>query len=175
MDRIMVIGSPGSGKSTVARWLGEVTDLPIFHMDQIHYSAGWAERSRALKIEMANEVEARERWIFEGGLSATQQNRADRADLIVWLDLPLPLRMWRVLRRTVTQYGRTRPDMPDDCPERFSPSFYWWILTTYKRQRRSYTALVAQKPSSRVRHLTTRREIADWMRDVEKQGCLTDD
>ena len=101
MNRIMIVGAPGSGKSTLARKIGEATGLPVFHMDHIHWKSGWIERSRSDKINLAQEIEARERWIFEGGLSSTFDTRAERAELIIWLDFHILLRLWRVFARTV--------------------------------------------------------------------------
>ena len=58
MQRVMVIGQPGSGKSTFARSLGAATGLPVHHMDHIHWMSGWQERPRAEKLRMVREVEA---------------------------------------------------------------------------------------------------------------------
>ena len=119
MQRIMIVGQPGSGKSTLARALGAKTGLPVVHIDHIHWQPGWVERSRDEKTRLCNEVEARDVWIFEGGHSATWDTRLARADLLIWLDLPVALRFWRVLRRTVVNHGRSRPDLPENCPEGF--------------------------------------------------------
>ncbi|MDF9757302.1 Mg-chelatase subunit ChlI [Pseudomonas hunanensis] len=67
MQRVMIVGQPGSGKSTLARKLGEQTGLPVVHIDTIHWQPGWVERSPDEKTRLCREVEARERWIFEGG------------------------------------------------------------------------------------------------------------
>lgn len=117
MQRVMIIGQPGSGKSTLARKLGERTGLPVVHIDTIHWQPGWVERSRDEKTRLCHEVEARERWIFDGGHSTTWQNRLARADTVIWIDRSAPLRFWRVFFRTMLSRGRSRPDLPDDCPE----------------------------------------------------------
>ncbi len=81
MQRVMIVGQPGSGKSTLARRLGERTGLPVVHIDTIHWQPGWIERSPDEKTRLCLEVEARDRWIFEGGHSTTWENRVARADL----------------------------------------------------------------------------------------------
>jgi adenylate kinase family enzyme len=130
MQRVMIIGQPGSGKSTLARDLGAVTRLPVYHMDQIHWMPGWQERPSSDKVRLAREVYARDEWVFEGGFSQTWAQRLDRADTLIWLDTNWPTRVWRVAMRTLRDYGRTRPDLPDDCPEQFSLEFYRWIWDT---------------------------------------------
>ncbi|MGB3409246.1 MAG: AAA family ATPase, partial [Jannaschia sp.] len=71
MRRVMIIGQPGSGKSTFARAMGELTFLPVHHIDRIHWKPGWIERSRAEKTRLCEEVHSQDAWIFEGGHSAT--------------------------------------------------------------------------------------------------------
>lgn len=71
MQRVMIIGQPGSGKSRLAHALGQRTGLPVIHIDTIHWQPGWVERSFDEKTRLCREVEARDQWIFEGGHSAT--------------------------------------------------------------------------------------------------------
>ncbi|GAA4015507.1 hypothetical protein GCM10022280_12830 [Sphingomonas swuensis] len=143
MQRIMIVGQPGSGKSHLAAALGEATGLPVIHIDRIHWQPGWVERSPAEKTRLCGEAEAGERWIFEGGHSTTWPSRLARADLLVWLDRPALLRGWRVVRRAATQLGRTRPDMAEGCPERLRslPGFIHYIVTTRHSQRRKIARL----------------------------------
>jgi hypothetical protein len=95
MKRIMIVGGPGSGKSTMARWVGEQTGLPVQHMDHIHWMPDWIERPRADRLEMIRLVEESERWIIGGGISERYAERLARADFLVWLDLPVSVRLWR--------------------------------------------------------------------------------
>lgn len=142
MRRVMIVGQPGSGKSTLARALGARTGLPVHHMDRIHWMPGWVERPRAEKMALANAVEAGEAWIFEGGLSSTYANRLARCDTLVVLDMALPLRAWRVARRTLRDYGRTRPDLPENCPEQADPEFWRFIWRTRHTARARILRLV---------------------------------
>ena len=72
------------------------------------------------------------------------------ADTLIWLDLPLALRLWRVLRRWAQYRGQTRPDLPENCPERLSFEFFWFILRTSAKQRRRHLATIVDPPA----HLT---------------------
>lgn len=129
MKRIMIVGGPGSGKSTLARWMGGQTGLPVQHMDLIHWRAGWVERSQDEKLELISAVEAHDHWIIEGGISKRYAQRLERADVLIWLNLPIGVRLWRVFRRSVRYRGQARPDLPKGCPEQLgieTLKFLWW-------------------------------------------------
>ncbi len=150
MQRVMIVGQPGAGKSTFARKLGAVTGLPVVHIDHIHWKTGWVERERVEKTALCREVHARPEWIFEGGHSTTWGERLERADTLIWLDRGLALRVWRVVWRTLRQYGKNRPDLPDGCPEQFSAEFYGFIWRTRRSARRRMAALVADAPGDKT-------------------------
>lgn len=165
MQRVMINGGPGSGKSTLARALGAATGLPVYHMDHLHWKPGWVPRPLAEKVPMAHAIEDSDRWIFEGGLSTTYDHRATRADTLIWLDLPVGLRYRRVVWRLATSYGRTRPDMTDDCPERFhgeTLAFWKWIWDTRHSHRTRLLRLIGDHPHLAVHHLTSRRAVRDF-------------
>ena len=174
MQRIMIVGQPGSGKSTLARHLGRKTGLPVVHIDHIHWMSGWQERPREEKTRLCNEVEAGDQWIFEGGHSATWDNRLARADLLIWLDIPLPLRLWRVFWRTLQFHGRARPDLPDGCPEGFHREtlpFWRFIWRTRKSGRAGLEKLWGRVPAGKARvrlasSTEVRRFLQNWGSDV---------
>lgn len=166
MQRVMIIGSPGSGKSTLAVKLGEKTGLPVFHIDQIHHKPGWIERTQDERSALTLKVHAHEKWIFEGGHSTTYPQRVARADTCIWLDLPLGMRVWRIIIRTLKYYGKSRPEMPENCPERFNLDFAIWILTTWKKQKIEAQKLLDTAPA----HMTTHhlRSLEDVSRFLDQ-------
>ncbi len=160
----MILGQPGSGKSTLARLIGDRTGLPVVHVDRIHHLPGWQERPRAEKIAMALAEQAKPKWIFEGSLSATYEDRFERADTVIFLDFPLWLRSWRVIRRTLVHYGKTRPDMQEGCPERFSFEFAKWIWDTRQSGRRKPLDLLQRDaPDKRMHHLRGPSDVRDFL------------
>lgn len=150
MKRVMIIGQPGAGKSTLARQLGEATSLPVFHIDLIHWKSGWEERTGPEKDALCAQVHAKDTWIFEGGRSVNRPERLARVDTLIWLDFPLWLRCWRVFKRTLRDYGTSRPDMPEGCPERFSWPFYKWIWDTRKTNLALMRRTFESAPSTRA-------------------------
>ena len=160
----MIIGGPASGKSTLARAMGARLGLPVFHMDHIHWRPGWIERSPGNKMALVKQVVAQEAWVFEGGHSASNHLRLARADLLIWLDLPTGLRVFRVIRRCWRDSGRVRADMQADCPEQLSmlPEFLRFIWTTRHSSRARMRALHegARLPK---KHFRSTREINAYL------------
>lgn len=128
MRRVMVIGPCGAGKSTLAFQLAERLSLPLYHLDQLKWQAGWIEGSiDDLRTKLA-EITATERWLIDGNYGGTLTDRLKRADTVVYLDFPIRLCLSRLIRRIVRYHGKTRPDMTEGCPERFDPGFLIYVL-----------------------------------------------
>jgi adenylate kinase family enzyme len=168
MKRVMIVGQPGAGKTWLARELGRRTGLPVHHMDMIHWKPGWVERDRAGKQAMARRVEESESWIFEGGLSATMPNRLVRADTVILLDVPFVVRVWRVFVRTIRDYGQTRPDLPENCPERFDREFWGFIWRTRVTARQRNRSLIrTAAPKTVVHVIQSRRDVAEFLQSLD--------
>ena len=127
----MIFGGPGSGKSTLARAVGARLGLPVVHMDHLYWAPNWVERPPETVRRMALERIAEDAWVFDGNHSSTFDARAERSDLIVYLDVPRHVRIARILRRTALSHGRVRPDMGPGCPEQFDPSFVFGFTWRY--------------------------------------------
>lgn len=166
MQRVMIVGQPGSGKSTLARALGNATGLPVVHIDQLLWQSDWIQRPRLEVDVLCREAHARPRWIIEGGHSSTWEERLERCDMLIWLDVPLATRSLRVLRRTFRFHGHARPDLPPGCPERFDLEFLIWIWSTRKTAREKMKRLYERVPAGKARfRLVTFAEVDGFLRE----------
>jgi adenylate kinase family enzyme len=160
MQRILVIGSPGAGKSTLASRIAGRLDLPLIHLDREYFGPGWTTPTKPEWRERVKALAARPEWVTDGNYASTFDLRVPRATAIVWLDLP----RWRclagVLWRVAKNYGRGRPDLGAAGPERFDPSFMRWIWS-YPRSMRPKTARMLERlrPDQRVYVLRSRSDI----------------
>lgn len=155
--RIMIIGQPGSGKSTLAARLGGVTGLPVYHIDkEVHWLPNWVERDRTEKSRLCAEIHALDEWIFEGGHSSTWNERLARADTLIWLDAPLWLRYWRVVKRRIEYDEKSRPDLPEDCPEQLNWEFTHFIWCTRNTSRNSMVRIYKQVPADKRKYQLTK-------------------
>lgn len=127
MQRIVILGCSGGGKSTLARRLGERLGLPTIHLDVMFWRPGWVESERPEFAARVAAEAAKDRWVMEGNYSITFASRLPRADLVVVIEQPRRVCMRRVLWRSLSQWGRSRPDMAPGCPERFDMVFLRYV------------------------------------------------
>ena len=129
VQRIVILGGAGSGKSTLARELGSWLALPIAHLDRLYYGPDWTPVGAAVFRARVKEAVAGERWVVEGTYRDAAPFSLPRADLVVWLERPAALRLWRCWRKTRRHSGQPRADRPDDCPEAFSLRYAMTVLS----------------------------------------------
>ena len=146
MNRITVIGSGGAGKSTLARRLGERLGIPVVHLDKLFWRPGWTRSPQAQFEAKVREAVAGTRWILDGNFGSTQHIVFAAADTIVWLDFPRVVCLYRVIKRLITYRGRTRPDLPQGCPETLDFEFLEWVLTFPEEGRQRIIAKLAARP-----------------------------
>ncbi|WP_406945292.1 topology modulation protein [Halobacillus sp. SY10] len=138
MKRIMVLGvSAGVGKSTFAKKLGEKLDIDVYHLDRFYWEPGWQEATLEDFSERQRNVVGKEQWIIEGNYRNTYEIRAEKADTIIYLELPLRTCLFRVLKRWWTHRGSTRPDLGEGCSERMEADFLKFIVTTYRKRKKN--------------------------------------
>lgn len=108
MKKVLVIGCPGSGKSTFSRELQRITALPICHLDQLYWNADRTTVSNAVFLQRLHEVLGQERWIIDGNYSKTLELRLRRCDTVFFLDYPTEV----CLSGIASRIGKLRPDLP---------------------------------------------------------------
>ena len=120
MKKVMVIGCPGSGKSTFSRTLHEITGLPVFHLDMLFWNEDRTTVEKEVFRDRLAEVIAKDNWIMDGNYGSTMELRMQACDTVFFLDYPLDVCMNGITERR----GKERPDMPwiesaDEVDEEF--------------------------------------------------------
>lgn len=127
--KIAIIGSPGSGKSTLSFKLHEVLQLPLYHLDQYFWQPGWQRPDRAEFAKIHRDLcdkgnglpdeASSEDWIIEGMAIRHIDYRIQKADIIIFLNVPLYKCLYRIFKRAITRYGTMSKHSPKGCPEPF--------------------------------------------------------
>ena len=144
MQRVLVIGSPGAGKSTFARELAQRSSLPRIHLDAEYHVPGWSEPDEDAWQARLKELVAGDCWIIDGNYGGSMDFRLARADTAILLDYPTWLCLWRVLKRVVRLHGTVRPDAAPGCPERID----WEFLAYIASFRRTRAAAIERRLAS---------------------------
>lgn len=108
MKKVIVIGCPGSGKSTFARELHDRTGLPLFHLDMMYWNADRTTVDKTVFRERLGSVLAQDVWIIDGNYGSTMEWRMQACDTVFFLDYPLAVCLDGIRSRK----GKARADMP---------------------------------------------------------------
>ena len=166
MERIMIIGCGGAGKSTLARQLGEKLDLPVVHLDKLFWRPGWEHISREEFDRLHREALAQEKWIIDGNYDRTMGERVKYCDTIIYLDFSRAACLMGVAKRILTSYGRVRPDMGEGCPERFDLEFIKWIWDFNKNNWEKTYRLLNEAEGKETIVLKNRRAVRLFLKSL---------
>lgn len=171
--RIVVVGTTGSGKTTLAAALAGRIDGPHVELDALHWEPGWSEApTEVFRARVSRALEG-DAWVADGNYGKVRDIVWSRAEGVVWLDYPLHVILyrlwWRTLRRAWTQ-----EELWSGNRERFRTAFFsrdslfLWALKTYHRRRREIPQLLARPEHAHLHHIRlrspqeTRRWQAGW-------------
>ncbi len=151
VERVLVVGSGGAGKTTFSLALAERTGLPVVHLDAHFWRPGWVQPSSEEWAEQVDRLAAEPRWIMDGNYGGTMDRRLAACDTVVVLDPPRLLCVWRVVKRRLKHHGATRPDLAPGCPERLTMEFIRWIWSYPQRKRPTILEKLARlRPDQRA-------------------------
>ena len=123
----MVVGSPGSGKSTFSIKLSEITGIPLIHLDKEFWNNGWIETPREEWVEKVKYLISGNEWILDGNYGGTMDIRLEKADTVICFKLSRVVCVLSYFKRVITNLGKIRPDMQEGCPEKFDTEFMRYI------------------------------------------------
>ena len=167
MRRVLIVGRSGGGKSTLARRLGAATGLPVIHLDRLFWKPGWVVSTTGELQARLDPLLAGEGWITDGNYLGTIGSRLPYADTVVLVRMPLWICLWRIARRTLTQWGRVRPDMGEGCPERFDLEFLRYVWNFDRDRMPGVEAALADFAGELV-VLDSPRAMEAWIRSIER-------
>ena len=166
MDRIAIIGSAGAGKSTLALQIAKIVDLPLYHLDRLFWKPGWVETPKPEFNVIVEEVARKPRWIVDGNYSRTIDIRLNAADMIIFLDFPRILCLFRAIKRSLFFRKKYRPDITEDCKEKFDMEFYKWIWNFPKRNRQKIiSALSKLQDHKKIYVFKHPKELKKWIKN----------
>ena len=171
MSRIIIIGTSGSGKSVLGAAAAKRLGVPFLELDAYFWLPGWVQVTSEVFRQKVGEAVAAEAWVAGGNYSVARDLIWGRADTLVWLDYPLRLTLWRLLRRTVTRIV-TQEDLwqtgnRETWVKQFMSreSLFLWAVNSHERQAQQFPELLKQ---AEYAHLKVHRfykpsEAENWL------------
>ncbi|MDD3225701.1 MAG: DNA topology modulation protein [Clostridium sp.] len=164
--RIMVIGSPGSGKSTFSRKLSDAVGIPIIHLDKEYWHNGWIETPREDWVKKQNELISRDKWIIDGNYGSTMNIRLEKADTVILLQLNRFVCLFSYFKRVITNLNKIRPDMPEGCKEKFDLEFMKYILEFPKKSGQRNIDKLKESKNKQVIVFKSRRAANKYIKSL---------
>lgn len=163
MKKVIIIGSPGSGKSTFARKLEAVTGLPLFYLDMLYWNKDKTTVSKEVFIERLQSILEREKWIIDGNYSATMDMRMKECDSVFFLDYNAEICLSGIEERR----GKPRPDMPWFEKEESDEEFINFIKNYNEEQRPKVLDLLRKYSSKNIIIFNSREESEKFLENLK--------
>lgn len=167
MERILIIGNAGAGKSTFARLLAEKLQLPLVHLDRLFWCGSWEHISREEFDRLLQAELEKPRWIIDGNFNRTISHRLQYCDTVFFFDLPTITCLTGTIQRVFENYGKTRQDMGGNCPEYFDKQkweLFGHVLAFNRQHRKHYYQLLSQASDKKIVIFRSRRQANAYLK-----------
>ena len=155
MKKVIVIGCPGSGKSTVSRTLHNKTGIPLYHLDMMYWNADKTTVEKSVFLKRLSDVLEKDEWIIDGNYGSTMELRMAACDTVIFLDYPLDVCLDGIRERR----GKPRSDMP--WIETEEDSEFIEFIKNYNEQQKPKVLELLKKYSDKNIIILESREQAD--------------
>ena len=155
MKKIIIIGCPGSGKSTFSRVLHHKTGIPLYHLDMMYWNEDKTTVEKSVFLERLSAVLEKDVWIIDGNYGSTMELRMAACDTVIFLDYPLDVCLDGIKERR----GKPRSDMP--WIETEEDEEFIEFIKSYNQQQKPKVLELLEKYSDRNSIILGRREQAD--------------
>ncbi|MGM8215481.1 DNA topology modulation protein [Bacillaceae bacterium W0354] len=170
MDKIILIGSPGSGKSTMARRLETELDIELYHLDNLFWKPGWINIPIDEQREISKELVQKKRWMIDGNYNATLPIRLEAADTVIFFDLPRWICMLQIFKRRIQYWNKKRPDF-NGGKEKLNLEFINYVWRFRKNKRPKIVKLIESiKHQKDVYTIRSRKEYDTVFNRIVEKG-----
>jgi adenylate kinase family enzyme len=138
--KIIITGFSGAGKSTLAQNLGKHYNIPVLHMDSLHFEENWKERDKTEFEESVQDfMKNNDSWIIDGNYRRIAPSRFTESDQLIFLNYNRITCLINAIKRYKKYKGKSRPDIAKGCEEKIDKEFFLWLIwkgRTKERQNR---------------------------------------
>jgi len=159
--KIIILGGSGSGKSTLAHKISLYTGYPLYHLDNLLLNSDWSIKEKSEWEKLSQVFLSKEIGVVDGNYSYTIPNRIKWADLIIFIDIPTRLQLYRIFRRNIRiKLGLDkRHGHPDDSREKIDLNFIFWVFNWNKNRRMKTISLLESLKDKKVIKVRNSKEL----------------
>lgn len=161
MKKIIVIGCPGSGKSTFSRALSEKTGISVYHLDMMYWNENKTTVEKSVFLDRLSSVLSFDEWIVDGNFSSTMELRIAACDTVIFLDLPVDVCIEGIRERL----GKPRSDMPWIETEE-DAEFIEFVRSFESQVRPTIIKLLEKYSDKMIVIFKTRQQMNDWLQEL---------
>ncbi len=144
VQRIMVIGCCGCGKTTLSKKLASKLNLPLVHLDVLNWRDNWQPVSQGEFDRLLLGEVKKDKWVIDGNYHRTIPIRLKYCDTVIYMDYPRVVCLLGAIKRILKGYGKSRSDMGGNCPERLDMEFLRFIWNFNKNNRKNYLEMLEE-------------------------------
>ena len=159
MKRIIVIGCPGSGKSTLSRELHNKTALPLYHLDMMYWNEDKTTVEKPVFLKRLSTVLEKDEWIIDGNYASTMEMRMEKCDTVIFLDFPLDT----CLKGIAERRGKPRSDMPWTESEESDREFIEFVKNYNLQMRPQVIELVNKYSCKNILIFNNRSDVNSFL------------
>ena len=159
MKRIIVIGCPGSGKSTLSRELHNKTALPLYHLDMMYWNEDKTTVEKPDFLKRLSTVLEKDEWIIDGNYASTMEMRMEKCDTVIFLDFPLDT----CLKGIAERRGKPRSDMPWTESEESDREFIEFVKNYNLQMRPQVIELVNKYSYKNILIFNNRNDVNSFL------------
>ena len=174
MKKLIIIGSPGAGKSTLATKLGSILGIPVVHLDSFFWKPGWLRTTKNERLAILEEITVyHNHWILDGNYENVIDYQLGITEGVILFNFPRYVCYWRVIKRRLSYIGKAHPEIAPGCPDKID----WDLLRTIWSYPSAEGKIIREKILNNQRELhvielRSTKEAERFIADIEKRCQL---
>lgn len=161
INKITIVGGPGTGKSTLSKNLGKVLNLPVYHIDAIEHLENWEKRNSKERDDIIlNKIEE-PKWVMDGTYKTTLKQRVKKSDMVIYLNYSTLARLKGIFSRYFKLKGKDRPEMPG-CKEKLELKFIRFAINWDKEKAQFVKDILKENQNKNIFIFKNRKSLNKW-------------